>query len=353
MGNVIGSPLNSGKIGDSSDGTLDSSNPVADYIKKWALANYKIGNNNDQLYSSTLQKRGCCTGQTSVPIPMIGIYDDHNTKTSSMMSYNLLIPVLPLNDANCTLTNANNKDNYRLGIMTTDGSHHSPLVCDQFYKQFASDLLKSRKDRYVELNNNTDNILYGDLPEIVNSKTNNVNSFSDCNCINSIFNICNTENPNTAICQGFSLGSVSQNGTSINGYTLAQNIDKRCNYDTIQKYNPSINLQENICLNISNVNDAKISGAGNSIVTSQTCNQNNITGTPSTGTPSTGTPSTGTPSTGTPSTETQSTGTVSNLLLSQITTLSPLVYILIFVFCLLILVIIIFLMNRLNKLYIK
>jgi hypothetical protein len=282
MGNVIGQPNSGQTQGTPSDGTLGDSS-VTRYIKDWALTNYQITGktgDTDNKYSDFLLKRACCTGQTSVTIPMLGTSTDSNG-VPIMKSYSLKIPTLISQDICRNLRIGNAVGDYN-NIVGKGAS----TSCQNFYNQYSSDLLTMRQKNYISpLDKKVDNILYGTLPESTTGGSqfnNDVNAFSDCNCINSIFNVCNTKNTKgnsqyASICENYTISTVDASGNTIDPWTLAQNLDNRCTANIANNYNLSPPKSTNICLNIVNNTDVALSGAGNSISQNQSCNINQTT----------------------------------------------------------------------------
>jgi hypothetical protein len=306
MGNVIGQPNSGQAQGTPSDGTLGDSS-VTRYIKDWALNNYQItGKTSDtnNKYSDFLLKRACCTGQKSVTIPMLGTTTDSNG-VPIMKSYSLKIPTKTSQDICKNLNIGNNVGDYN--YIVGNGASSS---CQNFYNQYSVDLLAMRQKNYISpLDKKVDNILYGTLPESTTGGSqfnNDVNAFSDCNCINSIFNVCNTKNTKgnsqyASICENYTISTVDASGNTIDPWTLAQNLDN----------NLSPPKSTNICLNIVNNTDVALSGAGNSISQNQSCNINQTTngGTANGGTANGGTANGGTANGGTSNGGTSNGGT--------------------------------------------
>ena len=249
---------------------LNENNELGKFIKDWALNDYTVHPDLDPktpLYIDQLKKRACGTNNPKPGIGLPGIDDDNNF----VPHYNVTIPVFDeINETNCRLPyNYLKKDDYLHNgdqSKSTDGNYMFSSVDGEFllisqegrdfYNSFCAAVKKNRTqyDKPTADGKPNLDLLYGPDPDP--TQPNHIeNSYSDCNCANSLFKDKRFFNPPSS-------------GKSIPLDGLAQQLDIRCNTNMNRHYITDHTPES--CLNYMNFGSINISKDSKAQIT-QTC----------------------------------------------------------------------------------
>lgn len=227
MGNVVSN---------NSSGLLDDS-PLGNYVKRWAIKNYKP-NPSIALHSKkdTLKKRACCTGQPNVYFPLPGVDPGKKTITVAVG--------VPIFDSKASMLQQKCLFTDDRGVIsshffkTDDGGnvYSDDPGCKSFYTEFCKGVRNNRM-----LYPKEDQKSYGLDPDQKDGFVEDyqVNPYIDCNCENSIYKT------------KFDL--VQQESPMLDADTLAQTLDTRCAAQSDRTYKPSIKKMANLCFNYVNI----------------------------------------------------------------------------------------------------
>jgi hypothetical protein len=226
-----------GNIVSDGDGNLDTSTVLGKFINEWALNNYTV--HPEFTETNQLKKRACCTMNSTIPIGLPG-FDlprqdgDYKNKINTAkfvpeyaVGIKLFTEKSKITPETCSIDGKNFKADIDRGIpYTTEGA------CVNFYdngnKGFCSKVILNRQqyktypvktnERIPQFYGRTIEdgmILIDDEQKQLDNRT--TNTYVDCNCKNSYFELVREAMPLD-----------DNNQPKGNPYDVAQNIDKRC-----------------------------------------------------------------------------------------------------------------------------
>ncbi len=234
-------------------------------IASWAKNYYNEGDNSI-LYNKLLQKRACCTGQTSIPIPILS----WDTKNTSWEYSSVYIPIFSnerdITENKCTFEKDLSGNNL-LYFFEKDTSNFvlSKGKCETLYKSFCQKVYDENKKMYGD-----DLAYYGKYFDQNNtkneSKINMQNAYIDCNCENSKY-------------QKESIQIIASDAShttmgAIDGITASQNLEDRCSANINKTFKTVNKIKQQLCVNEVRVNNIKVEDTG-VVKLAQKCQQDN------------------------------------------------------------------------------
>jgi hypothetical protein len=225
-------------------------------INNWALTNYKMDLPNTNSYQNLIKKRACCTKQTSIPIS-IPSYDEQNKKLEySSVNINVFSNEADITPEACSFENDRFGNKKQYYFQNNNGFIISNQNCAAVYPVLCNSVMNDRRN-----NENDYSRHYGSYPDIKSTRDNlnKVNTFIDCNCINSLYlsDVLNVQTVN-----------------NVNPNTLAQSLDTRCSMNSTKTFKTVDDRIANLCLN--NINVTGDIGINNDALLgiNQTCGTN-------------------------------------------------------------------------------
>lgn len=242
------------------------------YINEWANEKYSGGMEDTNvgditIYKNLLKKRACCTNQNLVALSFPTAKLETNNTISGLDATipNLVTPIklqalTALNEANCQFDG----NDYYLNVQ--GNTFTTTQFCKTLYNGNNNNGFcnKVKIDRERLYNTNLQQS-YGPYPFIRDG----LNTNRDCNCTNSLLRE-NLQTIDDAV--------ANKSGAALQNFdeeTAVQNFDKRCTSLGYNSFKPEDRRNTNLCVNITNIQNADISGT---LDTRSSCSMTNTGG---------------------------------------------------------------------------
>ena len=300
--------------------TLNTDTELGKFIYQWALNDYTIhphaSLNFPKKFKDILKKRACCTYKPTVSIGIAGIDDKNTVNANKILQYKIdIAPFLGddglpsasgdvINAKNCTINDDTGPNQSFLDNDTKNktANVNSTQACKTFYDKgdnnepgFGQYVLRNRtnNDEFppdltgIKIVTDPNKLYTHPLGDQINGLTPNasdpgiqgnnngqLNPYSDCNCVNSIY----------AVHKELFL---SANGSAPNPEMLAQTNDGKCTKTNSAWKGQNASDGTKICFNLANTGNISADDSGNVKLT-QSCSID-AAAPPTTGIPTGGT----------------------------------------------------------------